>query len=77
MSKGMLAQAAAAVIRTQTARAGWLMQELDIDFICATRLIDDLHRLGIVGPPNGSEGREVRYLPGQLGAAIDLIQKEN
>jgi DNA segregation ATPase FtsK/SpoIIIE-like protein len=77
MSKELLAQAATAVIRAQGASSGLLMHELDTDFDVASRLIDELHRLGIIAGPNGSQRREVLYRPGQLDTAINKIQKEN
>jgi DNA segregation ATPase FtsK/SpoIIIE-like protein len=76
MSKDLLAQAATAVITTQTGAAWLLMQELDIDFTDATRLLDELGRLGIIGPHAGGGRHDVLYRPSELGQAIELIEKE-
>ena len=77
MPKGLLAQAAKVIISTQTGAAWLLMQELDIDFTDATRLLDELGRLGIIGPHTGAGRHDVLYRPGELDQAIELIEKEN
>lgn len=77
MSKELLARGATAVISTQTGAAWLLMQELDIDFTDATRLLDELGRLGIIGPHAGGGRHDVLYRLGELDQAIELIEKEN
>lgn len=77
MPKELLARAATAVITTQTGAAWLLMQELDIEFTDATKLLDDLGRLGIIGPHAGAGRHDVLYRPGEIGQAIELIQKED
>ena len=76
MPKELLAQAAKVIISTQTGAAWLLMQELDIDFTDATRLLDELGRLGIIGPHTGAGRHDVLYRPGELGQAVELIEKE-
>ena len=76
MSKELLAQAATAVITTQTGAAWLLMQELDIDFTDATKLLDELGRLGIIGPHTGAGRHDVLYRPNKIGQAIELIQNQ-
>jgi S-DNA-T family DNA segregation ATPase FtsK/SpoIIIE len=74
MSKGLLAQAATLVIDSQFGSTSMLQRKLHLGFAQAANLMDELGRLGIVGPSDGARARDVNYSPADLDTAIDLIR---
>lgn len=62
----MLEQAATAVIEEGEASASLLQRRLGLGYPRAARIIDLLHELQIIGPPEaGGRGRRVLFLPGE------------
>lgn len=52
------------VIEHQNASASWLQRQMRIGYNSASRLVEDLEKRGVVGPPNHIGKREVLIAPG-------------
>ena len=75
----MLEQAVAAILEEGEASASLLQRRLGLGYPRAARMIDLLHDLQIVGPPEaGGRGRQVLYQPGEdpLQEAMQRLQGE-
>ena len=59
-----------AVVSQQKASASYLQRKFKIGYNRAARYIDQMHELGIIGPPDGSKPREVL-----ISSADEFIQK--
>jgi len=55
----MYDQAARLVVQTRKASASYIQRRMRLGYTRSARLLDIMEREGIVGPPNGSKGREV------------------
>jgi S-DNA-T family DNA segregation ATPase FtsK/SpoIIIE len=55
----MYDQAARVVIKTRKASASYIQRRLHLGYTRSARLLDMMEREGLVGPLNGSKGREV------------------
>jgi S-DNA-T family DNA segregation ATPase FtsK/SpoIIIE len=55
----LLAQAVEIIRQTQRASTSSLQRRLRIGYTRAARLMDSLEERGIIGPPSGSEPREI------------------
>lgn len=69
----VVANAAELVITTQSANTSLIQRKLRVGFARATRLLDDLQELGVVGPPQGVN-REVLATAADLPAVLDKIR---
>lgn len=69
----MLREALSMVVTTQFASAPMLQRKLRIGFAKATRTMDRLEAMGIVGPPNGAKARELLVHPIDLE---DILARE-
>ena len=70
----LLAQAAELVISTQFGSTAMLQRKLRIPFGLAGRLMDELARRRIVGPPNGSAARDVLMTPDDLDEVLETLR---
>ncbi len=59
LSDPMYDQAARLVVQTRKASASYIQRRLRLGYTRSARLLDIMEREGVVGPPNGSKGREV------------------
>ena len=51
------------VVSTRKASASYLQRRLKIGYNRAARLVEEMERRGIVGPPNGSKPRDLIHIP--------------
>ena len=59
----MYDQAARVVVETRKASASYIQRRLHLGYTRSARLIDMMEKEGLVGPLNGSKGREVLVPP--------------
>jgi S-DNA-T family DNA segregation ATPase FtsK/SpoIIIE len=62
-SDPLMEQALEVVVAKGKASASYLQRRLKIGYNRAARLVEDMEKRGIVGPPNGSKPRELIHIP--------------
>ncbi|TVR91075.1 MAG: DNA translocase FtsK [Spirochaetaceae bacterium] len=63
----LLEKAINIVVGANKASASYLQRRLKIGYNRAARLVEEMERLGIVGPQNGSKARDILHVPEQVG----------
>ncbi len=63
-------KAAEIVVANGSGSTSLLQRRLKIGYGRAARIIDQLHDVGVLGPPDGSRPREVMVSPAQLGTVL-------
>jgi S-DNA-T family DNA segregation ATPase FtsK/SpoIIIE len=58
------------VVANGSGSTSLLQRRLKIGYGRAARIIDQLHDVGVLGPPDGSRPREVMVSPAQLGTVL-------
>jgi len=55
------------VVSAGKASASYLQRRLKIGYNRAARLVEEMERIGVVGPQNGSKARDVIHIPDRAG----------
>ncbi len=63
----LLEKAINIVVGANKASASYLQRRLKIGYNRAARLVEEMERLGIVGPQNGSKARDILHVPEHVG----------
>jgi S-DNA-T family DNA segregation ATPase FtsK/SpoIIIE len=71
----MYEQAARLVVRTRKASASFIQRKLRLGYARAARLLDAMEQQGLVGPAQGSRGREV-LVPANYFEEVDASAEE-
>jgi S-DNA-T family DNA segregation ATPase FtsK/SpoIIIE len=69
----MYEPAARLVIKTRKASASYIQRRLHLGYTRSARLLDMMEREGLVGPLNGSKGREVLVPPDHFAEVDDTL----
>ena len=69
----LLIAAVELVVTTQVGSVGLLQRDLRIGVVRASQLMDTLHRVGVVGPAQGSQPRDVLVAADDLPHALDRV----
>jgi S-DNA-T family DNA segregation ATPase FtsK/SpoIIIE len=72
----MYNQAARLVVASRKASASYIQRKLRLGYARSARLLDMMEQEGLVGPSQGSRGREVRVPPEYFGE-VDATQENN
>ncbi|MCK9351162.1 MAG: DNA translocase FtsK [Candidatus Pacebacteria bacterium] len=75
----LVEKARAEIISSQKASTSYLQRKLGVGYSRAAKLIDILEEMGVVGPSNGSKGREVLIKPGMDDFGIseeDMVEED-
>jgi S-DNA-T family DNA segregation ATPase FtsK/SpoIIIE len=70
----MYAQAARLVVASRKASASYIQRKLRLGYARSARLLDMMEQEGVVGPSQGSRGREVLVPPDYFGE-VDATQE--
>ncbi len=63
----LMEQAIDIVVSAGKASASYLQRRLKVGYNRAARLVEELERIGVVGPQNGSKAREIIHIPDRVG----------
>lgn len=77
VSDPMYEQAARLVVRSRKASASYIQRKLRLGYARAARLLDAMEQEGLVGPAQGSRGREVLVPPDYFGDAAAGVQEDD
>lgn len=77
VSDPMYEQAARLVVRSRKASASYIQRKLRLGYARAARLLDAMEQEGLVGPAQGSRGREVLVPPDYFGEPASTGERED
>jgi len=77
VSDPMYEQAARLVVRSRKASASYIQRKLRLGYARAARLLDAMEQDGLVGPAQGSRGREVLVPPDYFGEPASTGERED
>ncbi|MGC8915964.1 MAG: DNA translocase FtsK 4TM domain-containing protein [Thermoanaerobaculum sp.] len=76
-SDPMYEQAARLVVRSRKASASYIQRKLRLGYARAARLLDAMEQEGLVGPAQGSRGREVLVPPDYFGEPVASREEDD